>query len=283
LTSRKRSAASSRSKRPSPTPPSLFIDRSLGKFTVATALRAQGVEVHTHDAHFPQDARDEQWLANVGQRGLGNMTAGSERRVRVAHQAGEPLSGYGAIAGKAKRLGFDGVSSLRRPSVPAGLAAAARDRAGNPASCARAGGGESIHLPPVTIAEFAALIDRGVAEGAPTSAAHECGTGSGGTGCTVNPCSSRATSRRSARLRSGRAGDRSTHLFAGTGSHDRDLGRALQRRRIRGGSRERLGGSYFLCIASMRFFISSGLTSSLCVERCQLWPNGSFTVPERSP
>jgi len=82
LTSRKRSAASSRSRRPSPAPPPLFIDRSLGKLTIATALRAQGAEVHTHDAHFAQDARDEEWLAEVGRRGWTVITKDTRIRYR---------------------------------------------------------------------------------------------------------------------------------------------------------------------------------------------------------
>jgi hypothetical protein len=38
----------------------------------------------------------------------------------------------------------------------------------------------------------------------------------------------------------------------------------------------------FMCL-SARFFISSGLRSSLCVAMCQTWPNGSVTLPSRSP
>jgi predicted nuclease of predicted toxin-antitoxin system len=82
LTSRKRSAASSRSKRPDPTLPPLFIDRSLGRLTIATALRARGAEVHTHDAHFPQNARDEEWLAEVGRRGWAVITKDTRIRYR---------------------------------------------------------------------------------------------------------------------------------------------------------------------------------------------------------
>jgi predicted nuclease of predicted toxin-antitoxin system len=82
LTSRKRSAASSRSKRLSPAPPPLFIDRSLGRLTIASALRAQGAEVHTHDAHFAQNARDEEWLAEVGRRGWAVITKDTRIRYR---------------------------------------------------------------------------------------------------------------------------------------------------------------------------------------------------------
>lgn len=51
-------------------PPSVvfFIDRSLGRFEVATALRAAGLRVEVHDDHFPQDAPDETWLTHAGDR-----------------------------------------------------------------------------------------------------------------------------------------------------------------------------------------------------------------------
>ena len=86
MTSRKRSAASSSSTRPDPLPP-LFIDRSLGRLTIAAALRAQGAEVHTHDAHFPADARDEDWLAEVGRRGWAVVTKDARIRYRQTELA----------------------------------------------------------------------------------------------------------------------------------------------------------------------------------------------------
>jgi hypothetical protein len=46
-----------------------FLDRSLGKYTVAEALRKVGAKVEIHDDHFPQDAHDEMWLTHVGQQG----------------------------------------------------------------------------------------------------------------------------------------------------------------------------------------------------------------------
>jgi len=97
LTSRKRSAASSRSKRPSPAPPPLFIDRSLGRLTIATALRAQGAEVHTHDAHFAQDARDEEWLAEVGRRGWAVITKDTRIRYRQTELAALVAGGVRAF------------------------------------------------------------------------------------------------------------------------------------------------------------------------------------------
>lgn len=45
-----------------------FIDRSVGKKSVAEALRGAGLTVELHDDHFPQDALDEDWLTEVGLR-----------------------------------------------------------------------------------------------------------------------------------------------------------------------------------------------------------------------
>ena len=45
-----------------------FIDRSLGKHVVAIALRSAGASVEIHDDHFPPDAADEEWIAEVGRR-----------------------------------------------------------------------------------------------------------------------------------------------------------------------------------------------------------------------
>src|SRR3989344_8160221 len=45
-----------------------FIDRSLGRKAVATALRNAGARVEVHDDHLPQDAKDEEWLRYVGER-----------------------------------------------------------------------------------------------------------------------------------------------------------------------------------------------------------------------
>lgn len=43
-----------------------FLDRQLGRYTVAGALRKAGAEVAVHDDHFAQDTADSVWLAAVG-------------------------------------------------------------------------------------------------------------------------------------------------------------------------------------------------------------------------
>ena len=51
-----------------------FIDRSLGRKAVASALRNAGVQVEVHDDHLPQDAKDEEWLHYVGAGNWGVLT-----------------------------------------------------------------------------------------------------------------------------------------------------------------------------------------------------------------
>ena len=43
-----------------------FIDRSLGKNTVAQPLRDAGLKIELHDDNFPQNALDQVWLTEVG-------------------------------------------------------------------------------------------------------------------------------------------------------------------------------------------------------------------------
>jgi hypothetical protein len=63
-TSKRQSAANSGSM---PSDPSLvfFVDRSLGQKVIAEKLRENGLKVEIHDDHFPQDALDEHWIAEV--------------------------------------------------------------------------------------------------------------------------------------------------------------------------------------------------------------------------
>jgi hypothetical protein len=66
-----------------PEPFEFFIDRSLGQYTVAQALRARCLPrevVHVHDEHFPDATRDEDWLPQVGRRGWVVLT--KDARIR---------------------------------------------------------------------------------------------------------------------------------------------------------------------------------------------------------
>jgi hypothetical protein len=88
-------ARGERSKRPSVAssgskPPEaliFFIDRSLGKKIVAQALRQIGAAVEIHDEHFAPDAKDEDWLVEVGRRGWIVLTKDDRIRYRITERA----------------------------------------------------------------------------------------------------------------------------------------------------------------------------------------------------
>jgi len=55
----------------------------LGNKVIANALRATGADVRVHSDHFAQDARDEEWLAQVGQQGWIILTKDTRSRYRT--------------------------------------------------------------------------------------------------------------------------------------------------------------------------------------------------------
>lgn len=59
-----------------------FLDRTLGRSIFAGRLRAQGVRVEVHDDHFPPDAKDSEWLPEVGARGWVVVTCDQRIRYR---------------------------------------------------------------------------------------------------------------------------------------------------------------------------------------------------------
>ena len=79
--SRKPSGTSSRSQ---PETPTFFLDRNLGKHTIAANLRSEGIKVEVHDSHLPADAPDEEWIALVGRKGWVAVTRDKNIRYRTA-------------------------------------------------------------------------------------------------------------------------------------------------------------------------------------------------------
>jgi len=73
-----------------------FVDRSLGRRYVAEALRALGARVEIHDDHFPTDARDENWLTEVGKKGW--VVLMKDKRVRRIQLEREALLAAGVRA-----------------------------------------------------------------------------------------------------------------------------------------------------------------------------------------
>jgi predicted nuclease of predicted toxin-antitoxin system len=94
--SKKRSGANSPSNS-LPEPPVFFLDRSLGKVVISTALRAAGATVHVHEDYFPPDAKDEVWLAEVGRRGWIVLTKDRKIRYRAIERIALLNAGVGAF------------------------------------------------------------------------------------------------------------------------------------------------------------------------------------------
>src|SRR5205814_1295033 len=80
---KKRSAANSTSPKP-PEELTFFVDRQLGRYKMAGALRIAGLNVEIHDDHFAQDAKDEEWLMVVGQKNWVVVTRDERIRYRAA-------------------------------------------------------------------------------------------------------------------------------------------------------------------------------------------------------
>jgi len=70
-----------------PEPSTFFVDHSLGNKKVAAALRLIGVPVEVHEDHFPINARDEEWILEVGQRGWIVLTKDDRIRYRLVERA----------------------------------------------------------------------------------------------------------------------------------------------------------------------------------------------------
>jgi hypothetical protein len=64
------------------TPPTFFIDRSLGRAIIRNALQQAGVRVEIHDDHFKPDEADVVWLAEAGRRSWVVLTKDGRIRTR---------------------------------------------------------------------------------------------------------------------------------------------------------------------------------------------------------
>jgi hypothetical protein len=115
-TSKKQSAANSRSKLPERTV--FFVDRSLGKHKLAEALRATGAVVEVHDTHFPAGAPDEIWLKGVGRRGWVVLTKDKNIRYRVGERQALVASGVRAFVLAAGGLSGDEMAGIFVTALP---------------------------------------------------------------------------------------------------------------------------------------------------------------------
>jgi predicted nuclease of predicted toxin-antitoxin system len=83
---KKRSVANSASRKPLEEELTFFLDRQLGRYKVATALRNAGLHVEIHDDHFPQNAEDPEWLTACGKKNWVVVTRDERIRYRVAER-----------------------------------------------------------------------------------------------------------------------------------------------------------------------------------------------------
>ncbi|MDH5669933.1 MAG: hypothetical protein OEY86_18180 [Nitrospira sp.] len=117
---KKPSGANSPSKLPEL--PVFFLDRSLGKKCIATALREAGAIVHIHDDYFPPDAKDEEWLSSVGLKGWVVLTKDHRIRYRDLERTALMQAGVGAFiltagdlqGGEMARIFVDALPAITR-------------------------------------------------------------------------------------------------------------------------------------------------------------------------
>lgn len=83
-------------------PLTFFLDRQIGKYIVANALRKAGAIVEVHDDHFPQEAEDVVWIPAIAAHGWVLITRDQNIRYnaleRAAYEAAR-LRGY-IVTGK---------------------------------------------------------------------------------------------------------------------------------------------------------------------------------------
>jgi predicted nuclease of predicted toxin-antitoxin system len=82
---KKRSVANSASPKP-PEELTFFLDRQLGRYKMAGALRKAGLDIEIHDDHFPQNAKDPEWLAAAGKKNWIVVTRDERIRYRLAER-----------------------------------------------------------------------------------------------------------------------------------------------------------------------------------------------------
>jgi predicted nuclease of predicted toxin-antitoxin system len=115
-TSKKLSAANWLSKLPNP--PTLFLDRSLGRLKIAAALRRVGATVEVHDDSFDQAAADQVWLQAAGERNWVVLT--KDKNIRYHAREKETLVAYGvrAFVLTAKALNADEMAAVFVKALP---------------------------------------------------------------------------------------------------------------------------------------------------------------------
>lgn len=94
------------------TAPVFFIERSLGRYKVAQALRDTGELVEVHDDHLPADAPDEEWIKLVA--GNGWLAITKDKNIRYRQHENDAINRYGAkvFVIRAKNLAAKDTASI---------------------------------------------------------------------------------------------------------------------------------------------------------------------------
>ena len=96
-----------------------FLDRNLGKHTIADALRQVGAEVQIHDDHFHQETPDEEWLREVGQRSWIVLTKDTHIRYRAHERTALMQAGVRAFVLVAQNLSGREMADVFVKALPA--------------------------------------------------------------------------------------------------------------------------------------------------------------------
>ena len=115
--SKKQSVANSSRKQPEDIV--LFIDRSLGKHVIPSALRQAGANVEIHDDHFPTDTDDETWLSEVGRREWIVLTKDERIRYHSIERTALQKAKVGVFILTAKNLTGQQMASIFIKALPA--------------------------------------------------------------------------------------------------------------------------------------------------------------------
>src|SRR5882724_4472727 len=86
---KKRSVANSTSPKP-PEELTFFLDRQLGRYKMAGALRKAGLNIEIHDDHFAQNAEDPEWPDGVRQEELDRRNQRRAHSISCRREAGDP-------------------------------------------------------------------------------------------------------------------------------------------------------------------------------------------------
>ena len=96
----------------------MFLDRNLGKKIIADALRQAGADVRVHDDHFSPNARDEEWLSEVGRRQWVVLTKDARIRYREIERMALMNAGVRAFVLTAKNLQGSEMASIFVTALP---------------------------------------------------------------------------------------------------------------------------------------------------------------------